>query len=150
VRVAETDKKSFRRLDVEVPAEADVALMQPLFFAEEGSWIMVKADSRQKTDPPYPFVLDGESFVPAARATLRKGEPRLFTVWVWNAEPDELTWEFAPEARLVSESKADRNGVTKFVFALEKVPAGVQELGVTMRKKGSPDARKVSVPIRIQ
>ena len=150
LRVGETDKKTFRRIDLEVPAESDVALMQPMFFADEGSWIMVKSDSRDKKATPYPFVVGGESFIPDARATLRKGEPRLFTVWVWNAEPEELTWEIAPEAKLVSEAKADANGMAKFVFALEKVPANAQELGVTIRKKGSGDARRVSVPIRIQ
>jgi VWFA-related protein len=154
VRVTDSDRKSFRRIDVDVPAELDVALLQPMFFAEEGSWIMVKADSRtQSSDKtaaaPYPFVVDGESFIPAARATLRHGEPRLFTVWVWNAEPDELTWEIAPEARLVS-NEPEKSGMTKFVFALDKVPAGASELGVTMRKKGSDDERRVSVPIRIR
>lgn len=151
VRVTGSDKKSFRRIDLDVPAERDVALLQPMFFAEEGEWIMVKADSRAKnaTAAPYPFVVNGESFIPAARATLRKGEPRLFTVWVWNAQPDELIWEIAPDAKLVSH-KPEASGMTKFVFALEKVPANAQELGVIMRKKGSSDERRVSVPIRIQ
>jgi hypothetical protein len=37
--------------------------------------------------------------------------------------------------------------VTKLVFALERVPPGTRELGVTIRKKGSVDTRRVSVPI---
>lgn len=149
VRVAETDKKGYQRLDVTVPAEGDVSVMPPIFFEEPAAWVMVKAASKSAGAGavPYPFVLDGESFVPAARASLRKGEPRLFTVWVYNANADELTWEIAPEAKLVSESKPDGGDVTKLVFALERVPAGVNELGVTIRKKGSTDERRVSVPI---
>ncbi len=147
VRVAETDRKGYQRLNVDVPAHGDVSLLPPIFFEEPGAWVMVKAASKNETAPPYPFVLDGESFIPAARASLRKGEPRLFTVWVYNAAPDELTWEIAPEAKLVSESKPDGGDVTKLVFALERVPAGVNELGVTIRKKGSTDERRVSVPI---
>ena len=149
VRVAESDRKSFRRLDVDVPSAGDVAVSQPLFFAEEGKWVMVKASSRARKEA-YPFVLDGESFVPAARATVRDGESRPFTVWVWNAEADELTWETAPAATLVSETRVAGSEMTKLVFALERVPAGTRELTVTIRKKGSVDERRVSVPISVQ
>ena len=149
VRVAESDRKSFRRVDVDVPSAGDVAVSQPLFFAEEGKWVMVKAESRG-TKEAYPFVLNGESFVPAARATLRDGESRLFTVWVWNARGDELTWETVPAATLVSETRIAGSEMTKLVFALERVPAGTRELGVTIRKKGSVDERRASAPVRMQ
>ncbi|HEX8170432.1 MAG TPA: VWA domain-containing protein [Thermoanaerobaculia bacterium] len=148
VRTAESEKKGFRRLDVIVPEDGDVAVVQPLFFEQPGDWIMVKGSDKAKAG--YPFVLDGESFIPAARASLKKGEPRLFTVFVYNAQPDELTWETAPVAKLVSQSKPDGTDVTKLVFALESVPQGAHELGVTIRKKGSADERKVSVPIVVQ
>ena len=147
VRVSETDRKGFQRVDLEVPAEGDVAVVRPLFFAEAGNWVMVKA-TRDDPKAPYPFILGEDAFIPAARATLRKGEPRLFTVFVYNAGSDDLTWEIAPEAKLVSATSADE--VTKFVFALEQIPADVKELAVTMRKKGSSDARTVTVPIEIQ
>ena len=147
VRIAETDKKGFQRVNITVPAADDVAVSQPLFFEEPAGWVMVKGASNDKSNAPYPFVLDGESFVPAARANLRKGEPRLFTVWIYNAHPDELTWETAPEAKLVSESRPAGTEMTKLVFALERVPSDARELGVTIRKKGSNDTRRVTVPI---
>ncbi len=147
VRIAETDKKGYQRVNVHVPSAEDVAVSQPLFFEEPGEWVMVKGGSNDKTNAPYPFVLDGESFIPAARAQLRQGEPRLFTVWIYNATAGELTWDIAPEAKLVSESRPDGTDVTKLVFALERVPPGTRELGVTIRKKGSVDTRRVSVPI---
>jgi hypothetical protein len=130
-----------------VPPPGDVAVVRPLFFAEAGNWVMVKSAA---DDPklPYPFVLGETTFIPAARATLRKGEPRLFTVFVYNAGADELTWEIAPEAKLVSEARGEE--VTKFVFALEKFPGDLKELAVTVRKKGSSDARTVRVPIEVQ
>lgn len=149
VRVGETDKKSFRRVDLDVPSGRDVAVSRPFFIADEGKWVMVKADSRKKREA-YPFVLNGESFVPAARATLREGEPSLFTVWVWNAHGDELTWETAPAAKLVSETHVEGSETTKLVFALERVPAGTRELGVTIRKRGSTDERRVSIPIHLR
>ena len=148
VRIVESDQKSYRRVDVHVPAGDDVTLLPPLFFAEGGEWVMVKGDSQKNLKAPYPFVLNGESFVPAARATLRAGQPRTFTVWVLNAKPDELTWDIAPAARLVSETEG--TAMTKFVFSLDTVPANTQQLSVAVRKKDSADERRVSVPIRVE
>lgn len=144
VRVGETDQKTFHRIDVTVPDGDDVAVLPPMFFAEPGNWVMLKAEPRQKGKAPYPFVLNGETFIPDARATIREG--RRFTVWVWNATPEELSWETAPEATLVSQTEG--TDMTKLVFSLGKVPSGVSELGVTIRKKGSTDERRVSVPVQ--
>jgi hypothetical protein len=145
VRVAETDQKTFRRIDVTVPDSGDVAVLPPLFFAEAGEWVMLKTEPRRTGKTPYPFVLDGKTFIPDARATIREGTPRQFTVWVWNATPDELSWETAPAAKLVSQTEG--MAMTKLVFELGQVPSGARELGVTIRKKGSSDERRVSVPI---
>ena len=147
VRIDETNRKGFRRVDLEVPAEGDVSVVRPLFFADAGDWVMVKATG-DDPNAPYPFALGADPFIPSATATLRKGEPRLFTVFVYNADRDELSWEIAPEAKLVSESSSE--AVTKLVFALEGVPSDAKELAVTIRRKGSADARKVTVPIRVQ
>ena len=147
VRVAETDRKGYQRVDIHVPAPEDVAVLQPMFFEEAGQWVMVKGASNDKTNAPYPFVFDGGSFVPAARVNLRKGEPRLFTLWVYNAHKDELTFEFAPEAKLISQAKPDGSDVTKLLFSLERVPEQARALDVTVRKKGSTDERKVTVPL---
>jgi hypothetical protein len=108
---------------------------------------MIKA-TRDKTDMPYPFVIGGETFIPAARATLRKGEPRLFALFVYNADPEELALDIVPNATLVSQTASD--AVTKYVFALDRIPENAKELGVTVRKKGSTDSRTVSVPIEVQ
>ncbi|HEX2059739.1 MAG TPA: VWA domain-containing protein [Thermoanaerobaculia bacterium] len=145
VRVAESDTKGYRRVELTVPAHDDVAVVRPLFFDDAGNWVMVKA-ARDQTTTPYPFVVGGNPFIPAARATLRKGEPRLFALFVYNADPDEITVDVTPAATLVSQAASDE--VTKFVYALERVPAGVDELHVAVRKKGSADERRVSVPIR--
>ena len=147
IRVIESDRRGYQRIELDVPRAGDVAVTRPMFFAEEGNWVMVKSTG---DDPkaPYPFMLGADSFIPDARATLRQGEPRLFTVFVYNAQRDELTWDVAPEARLVSESSSE--DVTKLLFALDRVPAGATELAVTVRRKGSEDARRVTVPIRVQ
>jgi VWFA-related protein len=141
VRVAESDAKGYRRMNVEVPRNGDVHIT-PFFFAtDESEWVMVKADANETA--PYPFVLDGESFIPAVKATLKRGEPRLFAVFVYNADEDEIAWEFVPRATLVS----SKGG--KYVFALESPPADARELVITMRRKGSSEARTVKVPIEV-
>ncbi|HVE72674.1 MAG TPA: VWA domain-containing protein [Thermoanaerobaculia bacterium] len=147
VRVSESDRMGFQRVELEVPADGEVSVVRPLFFADAGNWVMVKA-TRDDPKAPYPFVLGDDAFIPAARATLRKGEPRLFAVFVYNADPQELTWEITPVAKLVSEARG--GDVTKYVFALEQVPADARELAVTVRKKGSADARTMTVPIEVR
>jgi hypothetical protein len=147
VRVAETDAKGYRRVDLTVPANGDVAVVQPLFFQPEDDWLMLKS-TRDKPNAPYPFMIGGESFIPAAQTRLRKGEPRLFALFVYNADPEELALDIEPTATLVSKTASEE--VTKYVFALDRVPETAKELGVTVRKKGSTDARRVSVPIEVQ
>ncbi|MFL6248174.1 MAG: VWA domain-containing protein [Thermoanaerobaculia bacterium] len=147
VHINETDTNGYRRVDLTVPAPGDVAVVRPLFFQPADDWLMIKA-TRDKADLPYPFMIGGETFIPAARATLRKGEPRLFALFVYNADPDELALDIVPNATLVSQSASDE--VTKYVFALDRIPENAKELGVTVRKKGSTDARTVTVPIEVQ
>jgi VWFA-related protein len=150
VHVGESDKNGYQRVEVDVPATNDVAVLRPIFFEDGAQWVMIKGNSNDKTNSPYPFIYDNGSFVPAARASLRKGEPRLFTLWVFNAQRDELTWQIAPNARLVSESKPDGSDITKLLFALEQVPADVRELDVVVKKKGSTDERRVTVPLVVR
>lgn len=142
VRVLESDAKGYQRVNVDVAREGDVSIAPFFMAADESEWVMVKADERERT--PYPFVLDGQAFIPAVKATLRKGEPRLFTVFVYNAEEDEIEWDIVPRATFVSQNAG------KYVFALESPPAETHELAITLRKKGSTDSRTVTVPIDVR
>ncbi|HKR62726.1 MAG TPA: VWA domain-containing protein [Thermoanaerobaculia bacterium] len=127
VRVAESDKRGYQRVDIKVPDAREVSATPPLFFAgaDGDDWVMVKA-SRDSSKTRYPFVVNGESFIPAARAT-SKG---LFAVFVFNATPDELAWDVVPAAKLMSQTASDAG--TKLVFARE---GGEGEVKVTVRKK---------------
>jgi VWFA-related protein len=147
VRVGETDAKGYRRVDVNVPASGEISVVRPLFFQPADDWVMVKS-TRDTTDVAYPFIVGGETFIPATHATLRKGEPRLFALFVYNADPDELTFDITPNATLVSQSASEF--VAKYVFALDHVPDNASELAVTVRKKASTDARRVAVPLDVQ
>ena len=146
VRVAETDRKGFAKVKVSVAPPGDAIIVPPVFFQDAGSWIMVKAEGKDGKQP-YPFVLNGEAFIPDPVAELRSGEPRLFALYVYNTGQDELQWDVTPEAKLVSSSHAD--DVTTMLFALEQVPKDSTTLDVRIRRKDSTQERRVTVPISV-
>ena len=98
--------------------------------------------------------------MPSANASVADGRARRVAVFVFNVEPDELAFETAvtdgrgaahsSQAALVS--RLQGQDVMKLVF--EYAPAGLQSgpasFDVTVRKKGSNDARKASVPMVVQ
>jgi VWFA-related protein len=141
------DKMGFRRDELTVPALDEIAIVQPLFFEEPGEWIMVKATS-DEAGTPYPFIHEGESFIPAVRPSLRRGEPRLFTVFVYNSDPEELDWEIMPAAKPVSVSTEDF--MSRYLFALESFSPELERIDVTIRKKGSSDARSAGTAVEVK
>jgi hypothetical protein len=147
VRVAETDRKGFAKVKVSVAPPGDAVVVPPVFFQDAGPWIMVKGE-RKGRNQPYPFVLNGESFIPDTAAELRTGEPRLFALYVYNAGKDELQWDVTPAAKLVSSTHAD--DVTTMLFALEQVPKDSTSLDVRIRRKDSTQERRVTVPISVE
>ncbi len=148
VRVVETDKKGFSRSDIVVPSKDDVAVSQPFFMEQPAKWVMIKGPSHDKSGASYPFEINGEAFIPSAAVHVNGGEPRRFVVFVQNASPDEMTLVTNPEAKLVTQLRT-ANG-SKLVFELGKVAPAVSMLNVTVRKRGSEDARTASMPISAQ
>jgi hypothetical protein len=145
VRVKETETRGFTRRDVVVPHADDVAISQPLFLEEPGRWLMIKGGTHDKTNAAYPFEVNGEPFIPSAAVTVRSGQPRKFVVFVQNATPDEMTFDVAPAATVLSQLRSTTG--SKMVFQLDAAPANASTLNVTMRKKGSNDARTSSVAL---
>jgi VWFA-related protein len=145
VRVKETETRGFTRRDVVVPHADDVAISQPLFLEEPGRWLMIKGGTHDKTNAAYPFEVDGQPFIPSAAVTVRSGLPRKFVVFVQNATPDEMTVDVAPAATVLSQLRSTTG--SKLVFQLDAAPANGSILNVTMRKKGSSDARTSSVAL---
>jgi VWFA-related protein len=148
VNLAETAKKGFARRDIVVPASVDVSISQPLFFEEPGKWLMVRGNSHDKTNAGYPFVANGQAFIPSAGVRVRRGEPRTFAVFVENAAPDELSVESSPKATIVSQTGSSSRSL--LLFRLDSAEATTAALDVTVRKRGSEDLRKSSIPLTIQ
>jgi len=143
VRAGEADIRGFVRTSVVVPNGQQLALGAPV-FVQEGtpSWVMVKGISHDKGNA-YPFELGGDTFVPTTRATT---DSRKFTVLVWNAKPDELSWQTNPSAKFLGHLQS--GSATKLVFQLDKIDPSAAMLDVTVQKKGATDAMKTSVAIQ--
>jgi VWFA-related protein len=157
VRVVETEKKGYARVDVVVPPTNDVAVLPPFFFEEPGKWLMVKGGSHDATNAGYPFQINGEPFIPSASVSVRNGEPREFAVFVYNAAADEVTWEatvsgadgiaLATNPKMVKELQGEDVTKLMFQYAPDDVDHGAARLDVTIHKKGSAEARRSSVPL---
>jgi len=160
VRTIETDRKGYARTDLTVPGPDDVAVLPPFFFEAPGQWLMVKGASHDKTNSGYPFQINGEPFIPSAEVQVKNGQVRQFAVFVYNATPDEVAWETSisdasggahgTEPRLVRELAGQDVTKLMFQYAPEHLGQGVARLDVTVRKKGSADFRKATVPLNVE
>jgi VWFA-related protein len=157
VRIPESEKRGYARVDVLVPPSSDVAVSPPFFFEEPGKWLMVKGGSHDTTNAAYPFQINGEPFIPSAAVSLRNGEPRQFAVFVYNAAADEVTWEAtvsdadgttrAANPKMMKQLQGDDVTKLMFQYSPEDGDHGAARLDVTIHKKGSTEARKAGVPM---
>ncbi len=89
VRNAETGQNGLVIVPITVPPKETGPLfaLAPLFHETPGKWLMVKAAPRTAGPPPepYPFVTQGESFIPAADPVLEPGAPTNLTLFVYNS-----------------------------------------------------------------
>ena len=153
------DRKGFVRTDIDVPGVDDVALLPPLFIDDPGRWVLVRGGSHAG-DAPYPFHINGEPFVPSASVAVQNGQARRFAMFVTNAAAGELSWEATvtdPLGRahsgapsLVKELQGVDMAKLLFDYAPGDLDSGAATFGLTVRKKGSNDARKSSVPLVVQ
>jgi VWFA-related protein len=96
VRNAETGRSGAASVGLEVPAYApgEPALLPPFFLESAGEWVMVRERDEAPTQATvvYPFTVNGEPYVPAARPEVRaNGKARLcLVVYNWNGERPAL------------------------------------------------------------
>jgi VWFA-related protein len=160
VRVPETDRKGFARIEIVVPPTTDVAVLPPFFLEEPGKWLMVKGGSHDTTNAGYPFQINGEPFIPSASVRVRSGELRQFAVFVYNAAADEMAFETSVsdsngsthEANPKMLKELQGEDVTKLMFqyAPDDRDQAAARLDFTVRKKGSSEARRSSVALTVQ
>ncbi|HEV7429179.1 MAG TPA: VWA domain-containing protein [Thermoanaerobaculia bacterium] len=148
-------KRGFVRTDLIVPEPGDASVSSPLFFDKPGQWALLKGV--QRDDASYPFLLNGEPFVPSATPLLQRAARTEFALFLYNAAAEEMMIgatvtdsagaKRPVEPTLVRQIQGDR--VMKLVFEINStgMSPGPATLELGLRKKGSSDILKTSLPV---
>jgi hypothetical protein len=116
VRVLENDQQGYSQSSVAVPAASALTVSRPLFVESGIQWVMIKGPSHDKTNAPYPFQMNGASFIPTTIPS------RQFVILVQNAAPSDVTISTTPSAKLLSQTRTATG--TAFAYELaEATPA---------------------------
>jgi hypothetical protein len=93
VRNAETGRTGLAStlLQVPAPGAAQPYLLPPLFFETPGRWLLVREkQAEDKSSVVYPFTVNGEPYVPSARAALAGSNPARLCLVGYNLGAGEL------------------------------------------------------------
>ena len=137
IREVDTDRRGYGRTDITVPEATAAASVQPVPIDDQPSWILVKGS--RDANAPYPFVLNGQQFIPSAAARQK------VALFVYGAKSEDVTVETTPKTALLGRAQGPAGGA--LVVQLNPADAKVATLDITVHAKGAPDPKKVSVPI---
>lgn len=158
VALPDPQKRGFVRTDLVVPQPGVASVSPPLFFDKPGQWALLKGVQRDAAS--YPFVLDGEPFVPSASPRLQPASKTEFALFLYNAAAEEMMigatvtdsagGKRPAQPALARAIQGDR--VTKLVFAFDPadLPPTPATLDLVLHKKGSSDVLQASVPLATQ
>jgi VWFA-related protein len=155
VALPDPQKRGFVRTDLVVPEPGNPSVSPPLFFDKPGQWALLKG--AQRDDASYPFLLDGEPFVPSATPLLQPAAKTEFALFLYNATAEEMmiraTVTDSAGAKRPAEPTLTRqiqgDHVTKLVFELNPagMPPGPATLDLALHNKGSSDILQASLPM---
>ncbi len=95
VRNADTGRTGVQTAHVDVPTydQAKPVLLPPFFMEDRQKWLLVRETDHQggqQSSVVYPFTVDGEPYVPAARPTLRRESPAKLCLVAYNLGKGDL------------------------------------------------------------
>jgi VWFA-related protein len=137
IREMDTERRGFGRTDITVPETSAAASVQPVPIDDQPSWVLVKGS--REANAAYPFVLNGQQFIPSAAARQK------VALFVYGAKPEDMTFETTPKTTILG--RAQTLGGSALVLQLNPADARVASLDITVHTKGVADAKKVSIPI---
>jgi VWFA-related protein len=137
IREMDTERRGFGRTDITVPEASAAASVQPVPIDDQPSWVLVKGS--REANAAYPFVLNGQQFIPSAAARQK------VALFVYGAKPEDMTFETTPKTTILG--RAQSLGGSALVLQLNPADARVASLDITVHTKGVADAKKVSIPI---
>ena len=82
------EKRGYARVNINVPAEGQTAILPPIPIDEDGKWLLVRGNRGDNAD--YPFEYGGRTFSPTATADMSAG-PRKVALFIFGARPADLT-----------------------------------------------------------
>jgi VWFA-related protein len=135
------EKRGYARVNINVPAEGQIAILPPIPIDEDGKWLLVRGNRGDNTD--YPFEFGGRLFSPTATADMSAG-PRRVALFIFGAHPADLTFETRPRTTVLGVTES--NGATKSILQIDAAD-GATALDVTVFKKGIAAGQHISVPL---
>ncbi|HXO21775.1 MAG TPA: VWA domain-containing protein [Thermoanaerobaculia bacterium] len=124
VRNAATGKTGVESEMIEVPAyqEAKPELLPPLFFQAPGSWVLVRERARdgQAESVVYPFTVNGQPYVPAAKPSLQSQKKAQLCLVAYNLGKGDLRVDgqvFGADGKVLQDGGE--------LFVLERTATGI-------------------------
>jgi VWFA-related protein len=135
------EKRGYARVNINVPAEGQTAILPPIPIDEDGKWLVVRGNRGDNAD--YPFEYAGRTFGPTATADMSAG-PRKVALFIFGAHPADLTFETRPRTTVLGVTES--SGATKAILQIDAAD-GATALDVTVFKKGIAAGQHVSIPL---
>ena len=135
------EKRGYARVNINVPAEGQTAILPPIPIDEDGKWLLVRGNRGDSAD--YPFEYGGRTFAPTATADMSAG-PRRVALFIFGARPADLSFETRPRTTVLGVTES--NGATKAILQIDAAD-GATALDITVFKKGIAVGQHVSIPL---
>jgi len=161
IRVGESGRMGFERVNVKVPDFASPFLLSPFVVEESREWVMVKAPPRRPADLDYPFTVAAESFVPASAVRMANGKPYEIALFGFNfsTEKFDLVVKLRNEAGETRDAKvvlvghtppANKHTTLLVSFTPAGLAAGRHTLEFQITPAGQQSSHRTSLPFVVQ
>jgi VWFA-related protein len=144
VRNGTTGASSLQVSELLVPGfgGGEPVLLPPLFPEPAGRWVMVRETLAQgEAQPPYPFMLQGQPFIPSSRPVIAPGQPTSVVLQGYNLASGEVT---AKVEVVAADGSAQPGGVLELAKA-----SGGGPLRVVTGTYKAPELRPGQYTLRI-
>lgn len=167
VRNAQTGRTGVATAPLQVPAfrTAEPTLLPPFFLEEPGSWFLVRereGESVESKTVVYPFTVNGEPYVPAARPAVPQGGDAELCLVAYNLDDGNLTLDgrvlsaTGGEVRggslhLVERTATGIRGLDKLLasFRTDGLDPGGYTLEVSLTEQASGEVSTSSIPLTV-
>ncbi len=162
VRNGKTGAYSLRVVPVKVPAFTQAGgpyLLPPLFSEPPGRWLMIREAKRGTAtgEPPYPFMIGDQPYIPTSRPVLGAGQDAQFSLVVYNLGAGEVQAAGkvlgadgkevqATALTLTDRERGDGAGPDRLTasFKAPQLQPGEYRLQVTLTGAGAPQTSTIA------